>query len=138
MIKGKLDGLQVLKGGQGKATIYFTKEVMHGALDLNESEVMLGKFVEDKAEVLPVELSIVSNVREILVRAIDEIDRNSGTNASAGTEKLAEMPMSSQQANIGHDPDATGDLSSAATEKDSGPGVPLPMGVVEGEKHEAD
>ena len=126
-----------------------TKEDRYTMIDLADAKEVEVRIPDKGAEVLPVESSIVSNVREILVRAIDEIDRNSGTNASAGTEKLAEMPMSSQQANIGHDPDATGftrggeaaaykeDLPSSES-KESGPGVPLPMGVVEGEKHEAD
>jgi len=42
MLKCRVDGLQVLKGGQGKATIYFSKEAMHGALDLNEQDVVIG------------------------------------------------------------------------------------------------
>jgi hypothetical protein len=38
-----MDGLQVLKGGLSKATVYFeTKEATKNALDLNEQEIVIG------------------------------------------------------------------------------------------------
>ena len=49
-MKGRIDGLQVLKGGKGKGTIYFDKDAMHGALDLNECEVEVTKTEPDTAK----------------------------------------------------------------------------------------
>jgi hypothetical protein len=38
-----MDGLQVLKGGTAKATVYFdTKDATKNALDLNEQEISIG------------------------------------------------------------------------------------------------
>jgi hypothetical protein len=38
-----MDGLQVLKGGTAKATVYFdTKDATKAALDLNEQEITIG------------------------------------------------------------------------------------------------
>ena len=42
-VKCRMDGMMILKGGQGKATVYFdTKDATKSALDLNEQEISIG------------------------------------------------------------------------------------------------
>ena len=42
-IRCRMDGLQVLKGGTAKATVYFdTKDATKAALDLNEQGIVIG------------------------------------------------------------------------------------------------
>ena len=69
MIKGHMDGLMVLKGGQGKATVYFTKDMMHGALDLNETDIdILSKSENTQAhqEEGPTRLEVLRGMQQFI------------------------------------------------------------------------
>jgi hypothetical protein len=69
MIKGHMDGLMVLKGGQGKATVYFTKDMMHGALDLNETDIDIASKSEDSEahqEEGPTRLEVLRGMQQFL------------------------------------------------------------------------
>lgn len=68
MLKCHMDGLQVLKGGQGKATIYFTKSEMHGALDLNEQDIIIGLPEIEQSEVSP-----YSGLKESIMARVDDL-----------------------------------------------------------------
>lgn len=75
MIKGHMDGLQVLKGGQGKATIYFKKEEMHGALDLNEQDIVIGITENNQVEVSPydgLKESIMARVDDLITKVRED------------------------------------------------------------------
>jgi hypothetical protein len=73
MIKGHIDGLQVLKGGQGKATVYFSKDAMHGALDLNGQDVTISRDSCEQASVLPSHKTLLANIEDGLERLLDEV-----------------------------------------------------------------
>ena len=74
MVKARMDGLQVLKGGLSKATIYFeTKEATKNALDLNEQEIEIGvakAFTPDVSEGSP---ETIEDIEKYLEVATDTI-----------------------------------------------------------------
>ena len=73
MIKVRMDGLGILKGGQGKATVYINKTDMPEALALNESVVVMGPDV-DAATVMPVSDVMLRNIHGSLRATLDELE----------------------------------------------------------------
>ena len=88
-MRAKIDGLRVLKGGQGIATIYIDKDSMKEALDLNEQNVTVS-LTYDTVVADPSESALFEDPLEQAQKSIQEALEYISVARTCGNKKEGE------------------------------------------------